>query len=69
MNIASAIKRIVKIERVSHGGIHQRRLRRRYASAEQPHTALGAPATVCDDTTELGDAWSHAATQGRAKRI
>jgi hypothetical protein len=38
MDIARPIKRVVKIQRMPHGGIDQGGLRRRHASAEQPQT-------------------------------
>ena len=69
MDIAGTIKRVVKIQRVTHSRIDQGRLGRWHASAEQPHTALFAPSPVFHYAGQLGDTWSHAAPQRCAQRI
>ena len=69
MDRTSGVQRVVKIQRMPHARIEQRRLWRGQADATQQHTAFLTPAPAREHRKEFIDPRRAAAAEHAAKRI
>ncbi|HZU91471.1 MAG TPA: glutathione S-transferase family protein [Stellaceae bacterium] len=69
MDRTARIQRVVEIQRMTHAGVQQRRLRRRQADAAQQDAAFRQPAPARDDREEFVDPRGAAAAEHAAKGV
>jgi hypothetical protein len=69
MDRTSGVQSVVKIQRMPHARIEQRRLWRGQVDAAQQHTAFLTPAPAGEHGKEFVNSWRAAAAEHAAKSI